>query len=84
MGYFISVYTLSGYNETFCSYRTFLQCSDRTCSVPTEHFFQKLRNIGTFLKLLRERKLQNYVVIGQKKLNNYGIFSKKIEGIFVI
>ena len=34
----------SGYEGTFCSDRTFSPCSNRTCSVLTEHFF---KNLGT-------------------------------------
>ena len=56
----------SGYKGTFCSDRTFFQCSDRTCSVLTKQFFHNLETLEHFemfretnnevfrLKILRE------------------------------
>ena len=69
-------YTSPGYEGTFCSDRTFFQCSDRTCSVPfwqnifvensgtLEHF---LVFPGTFENNYCEMKCRGYIVIGQKK-----------------
>ena len=65
----------TGYEGTFCSDRTFFQCSVRTCSVPfwQNIFFKHLGTLehlemfpGTFQKLFLKQKLQYYLVIRQK------------------